>query len=431
MKIAISGASGYTGQHLTLFFTEKGDEVVPLGRNLFKEENFDELCHRVESCDVVINLAGASINKRWTKAYKQELYDSRIRTTHQLVNAINTRDIFPKLFISTSAVGYYPTSGEYDEYNNRQGEDFLARLCGAWEKEARACLPDVRLVIARFGVVLSEDGGALRQMLHLQRLSRIGVVIGDGQQSFPWISVHDLCRSFDFMIQNSTLRGGVNLVSPQCITQQQLAYALARADGIRWVMPLPTFIFRLMFGEGASFVTKGQTVHPTKLLESGFTYDYPTIEKLMNITDHRTVQALDVRRYMGRWYEIARYENHFEKGMTDVTATYTLRSDGRIRVENEGFKDGIHKKAVGRAKQPEPENSPGKLKVAFFLWFYSDYYIFELDEHYQYVVVGSSSDKYLWILSREKSLPEAVMEDLLGKILKRGYDISKLVYNRI
>ena len=85
MKIAISGASGYIGQHLTLFFTEKGDEVVPLGRNLFKEENFDELCHRVESCDVVINLAGASINKRWTKAYKQELYDSRIRTTHQLV----------------------------------------------------------------------------------------------------------------------------------------------------------------------------------------------------------------------------------------------------------------------------------------------------------------------------------------------------------
>lgn len=147
----------------------------------------------------------------------------------------------------------------------------------------------------------------------LQRLSRIGVVIGDGQQSFPWISVHDLCRSFDFMIQNSTLRGVVNLVSPQCITQKQLAYALARADGIRWVMPLPTFIFRLMFGEGASFVTEGQTVHPTKLLESGFTYDYPTIEKLMNITDHRTVQALDVRRYMGRWYEIARYENHSRK----------------------------------------------------------------------------------------------------------------------
>ena len=121
----------------------------------------------------------------------------------------------------------------------------------------------------------------------------------------------------------------------------------------------------------------------------------------MNITDHRTVQALDVRRYMENDGEIARYENHFEKGMTDVTATYTLRSDGRIRVENEGFKDGIHKKAVGRAKQPEPENSPGKLKAAFFLWFYSDYYIFELDEHYQYVVVKTVLTSISGFLSRE------------------------------
>ena len=99
--------------------------------------------------------------------------------------------------------------------------------------------------------------------------------------------------------------------------------------------------------------------------------------------------------YMGRWYEIARYENHFEKGMTDVTATYTLRSDGRIRVENEGFKDGIHKKAVGRAKQPEPENSPGKLKVAFFLLVLFRLLYLRTRRHYQYVVVGSSSDKYL------------------------------------
>jgi len=86
---------------------------------------------------------------------------------------------------------------------------------------------------------------------------------------------------------------------------------------------------------------------------------------------------------MGRWYEIARYENHFERGMTDVTATYTLLPDGKIRVENEGYKGGVHKKATGRAKQPDPKNNPGKLKVAFFLWFYADYYILELDADYQ------------------------------------------------
>lgn len=101
------------------------------------------------------------------------------------------------------------------------------------------------------------------------------------------------------------MRGVVNLVSPDLITQKQLAHTLARADKIRWIIPLPEFFFRLKFGEGASFVTKGQTVHPTKLLESGFTYVYPTIEKLMNITDHHTVPELDVKRYMGRWYEIA------------------------------------------------------------------------------------------------------------------------------
>lgn len=151
MRIAISGASGYIGQHLSSFLEGKGYDVIPLGRDLFKEDCFDELCRCVESCEVVINLAGASINKRWTEAYKQELYDSRIYVTRQLVHAINTRRVKPELFISASAVGYYPAFGEYDEYHDYRGMDFLARLCGAWEEEASACSSDVRLVIIPFG----------------------------------------------------------------------------------------------------------------------------------------------------------------------------------------------------------------------------------------------------------------------------------------
>ena len=100
MRIAISGASGYIGQHLSSFLEGKGYDVIPLGRDLFKEDCFDELCRCVESCEVVINLAGASINKRWTEAYKQELYDSRICVTRQLVHAINTRSVKLELFIS-------------------------------------------------------------------------------------------------------------------------------------------------------------------------------------------------------------------------------------------------------------------------------------------------------------------------------------------
>ena len=129
---------------------------------------------------------------------------------------------------------------------------------------------------------------------------------------------------------------------------------------------------------------------------------------------------------MGCWYEIARYENRFEKGMTNVTATYTLLPNGKIRVENKGIKNDRYRKATGRAKQPDPENNPGKLKVAFFLWFYADYYILDLDPDYRYAIIGSSSDKYLWILSREKTLPAPLLHKLLNRIKKRGYDTTKL-----
>lgn len=143
--------------------------------------------------------------------------------------------------------------------------------------------------------------------------------------------------------------------------------------------------------------------------------------------DNSTVTEFDISRFMGRWYEIARYEHRFEKGMTHVTATYTLRDNGSISVTNEGYKNGKHKEVKGRAKQPDPKD-PGKLKVSFFLWFYSDYYVLDVDSDYRYVLIGSSSDKYLWIMSREKTLPAKKQEELLDKLRTRGYDTSKLLF---
>lgn len=130
---------------------------------------------------------------------------------------------------------------------------------------------------------------------------------------------------------------------------------------------------------------------------------------------------------MGRWYEIARYEHRFEKGMTHVSATYTLSGNGKIEVLNEGLKEGKHKQIKGRAKQPNPQD-PGKLKVSFFLWFYSDYYVLYIDPEYRYLLVGSSSDKYLWIMSREKSLAKETLDQLLDKLRVRGYDTDKLLF---
>lgn len=148
----------------------------------------------------------------------------------------------------------------------------------------------------------------------------------------------------------------------------------------------------------------------------------------MNRTpDNSTTPTLDIQRFMGRWYEIARYEHRFEKGMTHVSATYTLSVNGKIEVLNEGLKEGKHKQIKGRAKQPNPQD-PGKLKVSFFLWFYSDYYVLYIDPEYRYLLVGSSSDKYLWIMSREKSLAKETLDQLIDKLCVRGYDTDKLMF---
>lgn len=143
--------------------------------------------------------------------------------------------------------------------------------------------------------------------------------------------------------------------------------------------------------------------------------------------DNSTVKQLDLEKFMGRWYEIARYDHRFERGMSHVTATYSLLDNGRIKVVNEGVKDGKRKVARGKGKLPDA-SQPGKLKVSFFLWFYADYYVLDIAPDYSYVLVGSSSDKYLWIMSRTKTLPQPLLDSLLAKLRRRGYDTSKLIF---
>jgi len=145
--------------------------------------------------------------------------------------------------------------------------------------------------------------------------------------------------------------------------------------------------------------------------------------------DTKTVKELNLNRYLGTWYEIARFPHSFEKNLVGVTATYSLRDDGKIRVINQGYKstlDGELSVAEGKAKIPNP-SEPGKLKVSFFWIFYGDYFVLELDENYQYVMIGSSSPKYFWILSRTPQMAPEVYEMLLERARKRGYNLEKLV----
>ncbi len=147
--------------------------------------------------------------------------------------------------------------------------------------------------------------------------------------------------------------------------------------------------------------------------------------------DTTTINELDLDRYLGTWYEIARYDHSFERDVVGVTANYSYREDGKIKVVNAGYKnslDGKYNEAVGKAKQPNPEGDPGKLKVSFFWIFYADYYILELDKNYQWALIGSSSDKYLWILSRTPQLEQETLEHIVSKAEEHGYDTSKLIW---
>ncbi len=145
--------------------------------------------------------------------------------------------------------------------------------------------------------------------------------------------------------------------------------------------------------------------------------------------DKTTVKKLDPNRYLGTWYEIARFPHSFEKGLVGVTATYSMRPDGKIKVLNQGRKGSLDGKlsiAEGKAKILDP-TKPANLKVSFFWIFYAEYNVLELDENYQYVLIGSSSDKYLWILSRSPQMEEATYQRLVENARQRGYDVSKLI----
>ena len=144
--------------------------------------------------------------------------------------------------------------------------------------------------------------------------------------------------------------------------------------------------------------------------------------------DNSTVEKFDLSRYLGEWYEIARYDHSFERNMDNTMAEYILQDDGKVVVLNTGWKNGKLKVAEGKAKYNDPEGEPGALRVSFFLFFYSDYNVMMVDENYQISLVGSKSDNYLWILSRTPVPDPALLKMVLDEAESRGYDTSKLIW---
>lgn len=227
--------------------------------------------------DAVFHLAGEPVaGGRWTAARKHAIRESRVAGTRNLVRALADLTNRPKVLVSASAVGYYGSRGdEVLTESSPAGEGYLAEVCRAWEKEALAAEAlGIRVVTVRVGIVLGQNGGALQKMLPPFRLG-LGGPLGNGRQWMPWIHIDDLASIFLFAAEHDSLRGPVNGVAPECVTNKQFTKQLAAALHRPAFFPAPYFGLRLLFGEFASVLFASQRVEPRALLNAGFEFRYP------------------------------------------------------------------------------------------------------------------------------------------------------------
>ncbi len=277
MKIIICGATGFIGRNLTGYFLSLGYAVESLCRDDFWDNDEEFLQTKIEGADVVINVAGANIGKRWSKSYKKELYNSRVGVTRALVDSINSMDKPPKIFISASAIGYYESGVCGDEISGKMDDSFLANLCYSWEREVQNLNKKVRYVIMRMGLVIAHDGGAFEKMMKISNKFGVAFQFGDGRQRVSWISITDLCRLYDFVINNSNINGIVNCVTPGIITNRTLTKLLTKkCKSIR--LSVPSILLRFVLGDAAQVLLNDMCVY-SKIGELDFRFDYPYLEK--------------------------------------------------------------------------------------------------------------------------------------------------------
>lgn len=292
MIIAIAGGSGFIGKALADYLISKHHTVFILSRNPNKQHmkqngkvvkwltETSNPAQELEGVDAIINLAGQSINARWTEQKKREILESRINATTMIEKIISTLSKKPKVVINASAVGIYGTSlkATFTEMTKTFGNDFLAQTVLKWEEAAKKIEKHgIRTVMARFGVVLGRNGGAFPKMVLPYKLF-IGGTMGSGLQWVPWIHIQDVVQILEYILINSSISGPVNVTAPHPVTMEEFGRKISKNLRRPHWLPVPRFALKCLLGEMSLLVLEGQKVIPEKLQQAGYTFSFSTLD---------------------------------------------------------------------------------------------------------------------------------------------------------
>ena len=271
MNVLLVRATGFIGRGLERALRARGDDVAAASLR-----DPEAAAAAAAQCDAIVNLAGEPLAQHWSENVKLRIESSRVEAPRRFLEALSRRTFAARAYVSASAIGYYGTSetAAFDE-TSAPGDDFLARVCVGWEREARqAAGLGMRVAIVRTGVALGADGGALAKLLPPFRMGAGGIV-GNGRQWLSWVHVDDVVGVYLLALDGA--EGPLNACAPNPVTNAQFTHALGRALHRPTLLPVPTFALRAMLGEGADMLLQGQRVLPLRTQELGYRFAFPEL----------------------------------------------------------------------------------------------------------------------------------------------------------
>ena len=296
--ILITGGTGLVGKALGQALLKKGYQIIILSRNADKSSTIAGLSYAqwnveaqtidrqaMEKADYIIHLTGAGVaDKRWTKKRKQEIVDSRVKSSQLIVDSLKTIPHKVKAVVSASAIGWYgpdkisPSGPHQFIESDPSASDFLGTTCKLWEESIEpVTLQGIRLVKLRIGIVLSKDGGALKEFLKPLKFG-IAAILGNGKQIISWIHIDDLVNMFVFAIENENMKGSYNAVAPHPVLNKELTLQLAKISK-KFYIPIhvPSFLLKIILGEMSVEILKSVTVSNDKITQAGFHFKFGSI----------------------------------------------------------------------------------------------------------------------------------------------------------